>query len=267
VTGLVAAGVTGVLVMSPAVLPAGDDAHAPAASAAAAVLEQAARSAQRLPALRVPRGSYVYTETTSVDHVGPDAEADPASTYKPGLTIREDRRTWESAYGDRPGLVQALYRPELPGAAWQDIPLDGPQGSGAYLRDLPTTTQAMTAYIYAHADGQNGRHADAFTAVGDLLRTGYVPPDRLAALFRAAGKIRGTTVVRGERDILGRPAVAVAWENPTASIRLLFDPATFAYLGEKTVLTKTGPGGPKGALTWGFARKRLAVAPTLGTIP
>jgi hypothetical protein len=125
----------------------------------------------------------------------------------------------------------------------------------------------MLRWIYAHNLGDNPPDAEAFETVGDTLRERYVPPRSVAAMFRAAARISGTRVVRGERDGLGRPAVAVAVDNGVARLELLFDLDTFAFLGDKAVQYRSSPLGPAGTTVGSLTILRTAAAGRLGVVP
>jgi hypothetical protein len=80
--------------------------------------------------------------------------------------------------------------------------------------------------------------AEAFTIIGDLLRSAPVPPAARAGLFRAAAYIKGVKYLGEVKDPLGRRGLALELANATGRNRLIFDPSSSQILAEETVLTK-----------------------------
>ncbi|CAL9389257.1 hypothetical protein SUDANB95_01218 [Actinosynnema sp. ALI-1.44] len=200
---------------------------APAVAGAAEVLNHAAAKARAEPFVEPRPDQFVHYRST----VG-------------GQTAER----WVSVDGTRDGAVEFPEgRVPLPGCrdgvrqvVKGDRPLPGVtepcEPDPAYKRDLPTTADAMLAYLDATAGGGpgnvNARGKDVMGLAGSLLK-----PDSKAALFEAAAKVEGLEVVRDTRDTTGRPAVGIEWPAPVApgdkprKTTLYFDPATYEYLG------------------------------------
>jgi len=120
--------------------------------------------------------------------------------------------------------------------------------SAGFLRSLPTDPQKLRTFLIAHAtedlkdaDG----HVTAMAAGQYLIDTvgsfwkgegfQYLSPARLAAIvhmLEATPRVKTNHV----HDSLGRPALRLDWPvyDGTRS-SLLFDPKTFAYLGQQQV--------------------------------
>jgi hypothetical protein len=86
----------------------------------------------------------------------------------------------------------------------------------------------------------------AFRTIGDTLRESYVPPRALSAMFAAAAKIPGTTVIKGARDLLGRSGVAVGQTWHGTRCELIFDSKTYRLLGEREVVDNDASFQPTG---------------------
>ncbi|MFF2407189.1 CU044_5270 family protein [Streptomyces sp. NPDC058092] len=203
---------------------------------------------------------FVYIESR-VAYAGQSAWGGPV-TMPPAHT----RQVWLAADGSRPGLLREEGEPDsLLGA---DGPVGHLDGRGAtprpgtldggpsidnptheYVASLPTDPDALLKLIRDETRGE-GRGADqrAFTAIGDLLAETWAPPKVGAALYKAAAKIPGVTVVRAATDASGREGVAVARTAHGQQTQWVFDRTTYAFLGERTVLTEAGDAGPAGTV-------------------
>ncbi|MFJ6379401.1 CU044_5270 family protein [Kitasatospora sp. NPDC092039] len=167
------------------------------------------------------------------------------------------RQVWLSADGSRPGLLREQGGPDsrldAPGGGAPGG--GGPRGGGpsvhapthAYVAALPTDPDALLELI---RDGGRGGDPDqqAFTAIGDLLAETWAPPRVGAALYRAAERIPGVTVVPSAVDAAGREGVAVARTAHGQQTQWIFDRTTYVFLGERTVLGEDGDAGPAGTV-------------------
>ncbi|MEU7531035.1 CU044_5270 family protein [Saccharothrix sp. NPDC042600] len=200
---------------------------APAVAGAAEVLNHAAAKARTEPFVEPRPDQFVYYRST----VGGEAAERWVSVdgTRDGAVEFPDHRV--PLPGCRDGVRQVHKGPDpLPGVTEPCEP------DPAYKRDLPTTADAMLAYLDANASGGpgnvNARGKDVMGLAGSLLK-----PDSKAALFEAAAKVEGLEVVRDTRDTTGRPAVGIEWPAPVApgdkprKTTLYFDPATYEYLG------------------------------------
>lgn len=79
----------------------------------------------------------------------------------------------------------------------------------------------------------NGVDDQTFVIALELLRGAPVPTDLRAAILRAMALIPGIEQ-HAEPDILGRPGVGVAYDGSQGRQALIFDPATYEMLGERT---------------------------------
>jgi hypothetical protein len=282
--GALAAGLAAALFITQTVQIRG---HAPAASAEAAEILHSAALAARADSTTVPQpDQFVFTEslvaweTLSVD-------ADGTQRSKPGTpTIR---RIWLSVDGTRDGLLRE--RPRSSTGGWTETGLPAcPEAKGAvvptppacrpipaYRNDLPTDATGMLAYLNAHSpskdkDSVKGdptlRARALFTTVGDTLREAYLPARARAALFEAAARIPGVSVVHGVADAAGRPAVAVGVaDRDGGRIDLLFDPRTHDLLGEREVVGRDRSTARKGTVLQNETVLRVAIVNRAGQLP
>jgi type II secretory pathway pseudopilin PulG len=234
-------------------------------ASAARVLHQAAATARQGRSLAaLGPGQYLYTKST-------DEYLNTAVTggrsfafmvpYVREIWLRRNGTGWLHQVGGTPRFLtehdrQAWIdagRPELDSGSMDTIlqNSDGPTPPMASL-DLPTDPDALFAKLQHDAAGYGDRmHAEMFVMIGDDLRENYTTPAQRAALFEAAARIPGITLVEGTRDGAGRLADAVAIDDSANRERqaLLFDPQTRALLGEEdSMLDGNSLGYPAGTV-------------------
>ena len=102
-----------------------------------------------------------------------------------------------------------------------------------YLSTLPTNPDLLLMKIYWE-NGSSGPdpQAEAFTTIGDLIRESVVPPDLAVALYQAAARIPGITVIDDAVDALGRHGIAVGRTHAGIRAEWIFD--------RETILTRLG---------------------------
>ncbi len=244
VAAAAAAIVGGVLVA----LPSGADrttaTPAPAPGEAARLLEDIAlAAAKRDVPDDIRDDQYVYVKS----RVGYSAWGLKAD--KPELEPLHDREVWHAVDGKRPGLLVEKNRngrEEL----GPDAPGDTTATNYRRLQTLPTDPDAMLKWLYKNKQGDNPKHEQAFTFVGDLSRESLLPPAQAAALYRAAAKLPGVEVVKGVKDAAGRSGIGVSRADEDGFDRqLIFNPKTLEYQGERVVAARdTQDGLEKGDL-------------------
>ncbi|WP_239160666.1 CU044_5270 family protein [Virgisporangium ochraceum] len=207
---------------------------------------------------------------------------------------RTDRAVWWPAAPNRDGAIEitSLEPKSFPG---EPLPPVARQGIGetsrhvakycpgrpefsrtdfAYVSGLPTTPEAMLAYLRTAAGGENTKKGGkrtldemAFTAAGDLIRERYLPPAQRAAVYRALGSLSDLRLIEGAEDAAGRKGVAVAYDDATTGVRreLVFDPSTFLYLGERAFVTDADKAGT--AVGTQVASTALLSAEVVDTVP
>ena len=246
-----------------------------AASAQAAVLlRHAATVAARAPVLTPSADQFIFVKSVQT-----------AAVITSGSSVREQtdlREVWASVAGTRVGLIRT--RPAARGASWRETSLagcrngvptgDDAAGSGARCTPtpashagLPTTAAAMLTYLYRHSQGQNPPDVQAFITAGDLIRESLVPPAALAAVFRAVARIPGVTVARHATNAAGQHGVGVQQTYHGISEQLIFNPRTFAFIGERQVVVAAGAGLPIGTVMDSTAILAAGVTDQPGQLP
>ncbi|WIV56842.1 CU044_5270 family protein [Amycolatopsis nalaikhensis] len=182
------------------------------------ILHAAAAKARALPDV-IPRpDQFVYTKTLLADG--------------------RENETWASVDGTHDGLA-FVFGHETEVAGCRD-------GKGVTNRcvphpaapaDLPTDADAMLAYLHKSTYGEGDTLHDLGREVVTLAG-GYLRPAVRAALYEAVAKVPGL-VVRTTKDATGRPVLGITWNSTNEhgignQDEFLFDPVTFAYLGDGT---------------------------------
>lgn len=118
--------------------------------------------------------------------------------------------------------------------------------------DLPRDPRVLLNRIYRTTLGKGqSPDGEALVWIADELRTGIVPADLRAALYRAAALIPGVTIVEKETVLDGRTGVAVGRVEPSTGVRqeIVIDPRTGLLIGERSVATRAVDGIPAGKVT------------------
>ncbi|WP_406202064.1 CU044_5270 family protein [Kitasatospora sp. NBC_01560] len=148
----------------------------------------------------------------------------------------DTRRSWKSPDGRRGWLIDQAHKDGITLDSKVAPYLNAP--SYDYLAALPADPDALLKKIYTETAGHGpGPDAEAFTTIGDLLLESYPPAGLSAALYKAAAKIPGVVQVNDAVDAAGRHGVAVARFEEKSGLRTewIFDNASFAFLGQRTV--------------------------------
>jgi hypothetical protein len=239
-------------------------AHAGTGSTGGAVqlLNRIATVAAAKPAPAVRDDQYTYTEslTASLVTIVDDPEAPETFLDKP-----HRRQVWLSVDGSRPGrLAEKSDSDELG-------PRTGSLNSPTYryLQSLPTDPDALLDKIYADTRGSGpSPEEEAFVTIGDALREQVAPPQASAALYKAAAKIPGVSVVPDAVDAAGRHGIAVAFLQADGErTEWIFNKKTLDFLGERSVMTKDTTWAKSGQVTSSAALLHSAIVDKPGQLP
>jgi RNA polymerase sigma-70 factor (ECF subfamily) len=123
------------------------------------------------------------------------------------------------------------------------------------VENLPRDPQALLVTI-RERDNPDRTENETLGSIAAALRTGVVPADLRAALYKAAALIPGVTVVDREANLDGKVGIAIGIEDPVRETRMdiIIDPTTGLLIGERTVTLTAGetyPAFPAGtAIAW-----------------
>jgi len=144
--------------------------------------------------------------------------------------------------------------------------------SPAELASLSRDPGALLRHIYTVTNGQGpSRDGEALVWIADTLRSGIVPADLRAALYKAAANIPGVEVTDREANLDGRIGVAIGRaESDGTRQELIIDQSTGLLIGEREVATGKAAAEanvPNGtAIGWTAVRTSIVdVAPGRGS--
>jgi RNA polymerase sigma-70 factor (ECF subfamily) len=118
------------------------------------------------------------------------------------------------------------------------------------VKSLPRDPQALLDIIRQR--GKQGRpEAETLESIAAALKTGVVPADLRAALYKAAALIPGVTVVDRQANLDGKVGTAIGIERPDRETRMdiIIDPATGLLIGKREVTLTAGKTFPAGTAT------------------
>lgn len=138
--------------------------------------------------------------------------------------------------------------------------------------NLPRDPQQLLNYIYRVTVGQ-GQSADgeALVFIADTLRTGVVPADLRAALYKAAAGIPGVSITDNAATLDGQTGIAFGRDEGNGMRQeIIIDPTNGLLIGEREVLLRDNvvPGIPAGVSIGWTAVTTTVVnsAPSGGTL-
>lgn len=230
----------------------------------------AANSTDIPPADQVRDDQFEYIETYGgFGQMRFSQDADGKSVVKAVPLEMHRRQIWKSVNGAQPGLLRA------PAVSADDIILESPYGGDSlnsptfrYLTTLPTNPDLLLAKIYIETWGAGPNpQEEAFVTIGDLMRESIVPASLAEALYKAAARIPGITVIDDAADALGRHGVAVGRTHGGVRSEWIFDRSTLQFLGERQVTTEPTEWGPAGTVIGSTAIVVRAIVDRPGELP
>ncbi|WP_103335794.1 CU044_5270 family protein [Amycolatopsis sp. CA-126428] len=175
---------------------------------------------------------------------------------KTEYTIPPNREVWLSVDGTRDSLIGSIKEGGCRNGKAPMYGTNDPRFEGTledctprsvYRTDLPTTADAMLAYLYGKEEDRVGRAGYIGKAVYGLAYEQVLQPASYAALFEAAARVPGLKALDHVTDGAGRPGVGIEFpvspgSGPKAKpIVLVFDATTYQFLGttDSAVTVKT----------------------------
>lgn len=251
-----------------------------ATAEAAEVLNQAAEMAIRTSDPMVGPGQYLKIDNTNLSSSASQAtgagQPDSGKQWfwldTEQITIYIPANRQDEWLMVRSGRVPSTFFDEETRAFVTDLPKDDAGLAGTFrgrngsfydgpswmpsdgdLASMPRDPYLLLNSIYKQSIGQ-GKSPDsqAMVVIADLLRTGLIPADLRAALYKAAAMIPGMSVVDNQATLDGQVGVAIGRvENDSARKDILIDPKTGLMIGERTVSLKAFGSIPAGtAVEW-----------------
>ncbi len=189
---------------------------------------------------------WVRPPSTVVQTFGPGSEKQAAEDHKTTPPTEMVRAAKGGFYNGRP----------------MNFGLDG----------LPRDPQQLLNYIYRTTAGQGvSPDGEALVFIADTLRTGVVPADLRAALYRALAGIPGVTITDTEATLDGRTGVGFGRDESNGLRQeIIIDPTSGMMIGEREIVTRAGvlPGVPAGTVegSTSVSTSIVDTAPAGGTL-
>ncbi|MER5761530.1 CU044_5270 family protein [Streptomyces sp. NPDC002082] len=259
--------------------PAAPQAARPAPVGAVQLLDRVAQVAASKPIEQVKDNQFTYIKSL-VAFSGMNMQTNEVIPGTP-----HQRQIWLSVDGRTEGLVIDEGKPRGSGRTKPGVPAPRPDGGDVieprmippslsnptyhYLAALPTDPDTLLKKIYDEVQTKSpSKDEKAFSTIGDLLREQIAPPAVSAALYRAAAKIPGVTVVEDAVDASGRHGVAVSHVADGTRTEWIFDRNSFEFLGQRDVVVGDSPWGmPAGTVVGASAVLGRAVVDKAGDLP
>jgi hypothetical protein len=181
-------------------------------------------AAQQAPA--VQDDQYIYTLTQGTQEIMDEGR----DTFR--------RADWQSVDGKRDGLARTTVLSGPSGKGTRDMKLNADPNTTTYreLQALPTDADKLHEQIWTATQGQGPTHEQAaLEMIGTMLRNTTLLPEVDAALYRAAAKIPGVSVVQNAKDVAGRAGIGLAFSDGDERDVWVFDRKNLHYLGSNEV--------------------------------
>ncbi|MFI8219669.1 CU044_5270 family protein [Streptomyces sp. NPDC085932] len=190
------------------------------------LLDRIATVAAARKAPRVRDDQYVYTLTQGTRQI-----------LDEGLdTFR--RSDWHAVDGTRDGLARITVLSGPSGERTEDMTLEADPNRTTYreLEELPTDTDRLYDHVWSATQGQGPTHEEAaLEMIGSMLQDATLLPEVDAALYRAAARIPGVTVVRDAEDAAGRAGIGLSFGDGDDRDVWVFGEKDLRYLGSDEV--------------------------------
>ncbi|HEY4226678.1 MAG TPA: CU044_5270 family protein [Pseudolysinimonas sp.] len=253
--------------------PAAADTLAQAAAATIATADPVVASGQYLEVSTLAVYASISDTSTYLEHQDGQMYI-PADRHDEWVWVR-DAETVAKTFGPA-SEKQAAEDAQQPGAPDIIRAADGAFYNGEPmdwgLTALPRDPRQLLNYIYRTTAGQGtSPDGEALAFIADTLRTGVVPADLRAALYKALAGIPGVSISDRDATLDGRTGVAFG-RNEGNGLRqeIIIDPSTGLLIGEREVVLRDGilPGVPAGeSMGWTAVTTTVVdAAPAGGTL-
>ncbi|KOV74869.1 hypothetical protein ADL00_00865 [Streptomyces sp. AS58] len=199
---------------------------------AVVMLNRIATVAAAQEATPVRDDQYVFTQVQGTQQIMDDGE----DVFR--------RSNWHSADGNRRGLARITVLSGPSGEGTRDMSLAADPNATSYreLQALPTDPDQLYDMVWKQTEGQGPTHEEAaLEHIGSMLPGATLLPQLDAALYRAAARIPGVTLVQHAEDAAGREGIGFAFGSGDDRDVWVFDRNSLEYLGSDDVaLLKTG---------------------------
>lgn len=149
------------------------------------------------------------------------------------------------------GPVDLSSSVETTNLAPNDLPGGWQTPNRAFLDRLPRNATPLRERLYADAEGHGpSTDGEVLVLVADVLRSGLVPADLRAALYRVLKTVPDVNVTANAVTIQGHTGVALARTETVNGERheIIIDADSGLVIGERTVVVESSGGLPVGTV-------------------
>jgi hypothetical protein len=141
------------------------------------------------------------------------------------------------------------------------------QPTPEFLAGLPTGTDELYDRLRHDTEGRGADpDQEMLVYVADALRTGLVPAELRAALYRVLAKVPGIEITEQVANLDGRRGTAYGISAAGQRHDVIVDPATGQFIGERQVAERAFDGVPAGTVM-GYTSVTVTAAPAIGVRP
>jgi hypothetical protein len=133
-----------------------------------------------------------------------------------------------------------------------------------FMAALPREPAKLYDRLEADVGGRGEAHMVVYVA--DILRSGLVPADLRAALYRVLAQVPGLEVTEQVANLDGAKGTAFGISKNGTRQEVIIDPATGQFIGEREITEKGFAGIPAGTVI-GYTSVTTAVVPAMGVRP
>lgn len=168
--------------------------------------------------------------------LGNEAEAAAAGVFQePGWPEGE----WRAPCGDF-YAEEANTQPCVEDGTWQTP-------DEAFMASLPRDADKLYKRLRTDTSGHGPDvNMEILVYVADMLRSGLVPADLRAALYRVLARVPTLEIIDKIANLDGRTGVAFGIEHAGQRQDIIIDPQTGEFIGERQVMTEASSDGPSG---------------------
>jgi hypothetical protein len=163
---------------------------------------------------------------------------------------------WRAACGDW-FAEEEKRKPCSAQGSWQSP-------NAEFMASLPREPEEL--YDRLAADVGDRGEVHMLTYVADILRSGLVPADLRAALYRVLAQVPGLEITEQVANLDGAKGTAYGISENGTRHEVIIDPATGQFIGERQITEKGFAGIPAGTVI-GYTSVTTAVVPGMGVRP
>jgi len=135
-----------------------------------------------------------------------------------------------------------------------------------FLAGLPRDPAQLFARLKADAPGNKRGDAEVLVLAADTLRSGLIPADLRAALYRALGRLPGLEITEQVANLDGRKGTAYGVNDGDIRQEIIVDPTTGEFIGERETAARNLDGLPADTVMT-YTSVTTAIVDTMGTRP